>query len=134
MSAPGSPVAGQASHSAPALCCAACAPAVQAILHTGLHSNETCSHGVSRMGLYISVRCRFFLYILILFLTNQASIMGFRAIAAVCRAVVVSNMVCCQQRTPLTMRAMPPRHLLIVGSDHESNRALRFQPECGTPS
>ena len=44
---------------------------------------------------------RFFLYILILFLTNQASIMGFRAIAAVCRAVVVSNMVRCQQRTPL---------------------------------
>ena len=37
--------------------------------------------------------CRFFLYLLILFLTNQASIMGFRAIAAICRAVVVSNMV-----------------------------------------
>ena len=39
------------------------------------------------------VQRRFFLYVLILFLTNQASIMGFRAIAAVCRAVVVTNMV-----------------------------------------
>ena len=36
---------------------------------------------------------RFFLYLLMLFLTNQASIMGFRAVAAVCRAVVVTNMV-----------------------------------------
>ncbi len=61
------------------------------------------------------MRCRFFLYILILFLTNQASIMGFRAIAAVCRAVVVSNMVRCQQQqTPLRKRPMLLCHLLTV--------------------
>ena len=37
--------------------------------------------------------------------------MGFRAIAAVCRAVVVSNMVRCQSRTPMNERAVPPLFL-----------------------